>query len=580
MDSIATVAPATRQRERPQVTLLSCLLVACLGPADAFAAGDYDVLIRGGTVYDGSGQPGRIASIAVDGDRIVRLGELENATAEIEIDASGLAVSPGFVNMLSWSAQSLMRDGRGLSDIAQGVTLEVLGEGWSLGPVPADPNAVQEALGFSEPQAVTWRTLSQGLATLAAKGISPNIASFAGATTIRIHELGFDDRKPSAGELAAMKKQVEIAMQGGAMGLSTSLIYPPAFYADTEELIELASVAAGYGGMYISHIRSEGAAIESAVNELVRIAREAAIPAEIYHLKLAGRDNWSKYDRIAGMIEAARAEGLRITANMYTYPAASTGLTAALPPWASEGGLNALIENLEDPGTRERILAEMKAPAPDWENLLRASGGAEGVLVTGVDAPALKYLQGKPLNEIARAFGLDAEETIMELIVRDRSRIDAIYFVMSEENVRRKISLPWMSFGSDAAAVTPEGRVLEQPTHPRAYGTFARVLGKYVREEGVLSLSEAVRRMTSFPAENLGIAHRGRLAERYFADVVVFDPETVGDFATFETPHRLSVGVRHVLVNGIQVLKDGKHTGALPGRVVRGPGYAGRHGEQ
>lgn len=555
------------------VLLSALLLLLPLRFAGAADATHYDVVIRGGVVYDGSGGAGVATSVAIEGDRIARIGDLGEATADLEVDAAGMAVVPGFINMLSWTAQSLLRDGRGLSDIAQGVTLEVLGEGWSLGPVPRDPAAVQEALSVSDADAVTWSTLAEALDHIASRGISPNIASFVGATTIRIGAVGFADRAPTPAELAAMKEQVAIAMEEGAMGLSTSLIYPPAFYAETEELVELARVAGQYGGMYISHIRSEGAGIETAVEELLRISREARVPAEIYHLKLAGRDNWQKHDRIVEMIEDARAEGLRITANMYTYAAANTGLTASLPPWASEGGLNALIERLGDPATRERIVAEMKTPAEGWQNFLLDSGGAQGVLVTGVKTDALKPLQGKYLDEIARMWGTSPEDAIIDLIVADRSRIDAIYFVMSEENVARSVSLPWMSFGSDAAAVAPEGRVLQRPAHPRAYGTFARVLGKYARDEQRLSLGEAVRKLAALPADNLGIRDRGRLAEGHFADVVVFDPAKIADLATFEEPHRLSVGVEHVFVNGVQVLEHGQHTGATPGRVVHGPGY-------
>lgn len=557
------------------VLLSALLLLLPLRFAGAADATHYDVVIRGGVVYDGSGGAGVATSVAIEGDRIARIGDLGEATADLEVDAAGMAVVPGFINMLSWTAQSLLRDGRGLSDIAQGVTLEVLGEGWSLGPVPRDPAAVQEALSVSDADAVTWSTLAEALDHIASRGISPNIASFVGATTIRIGAVGFADRAPTPAELAAMKEQVAIAMEEGAMGLSTSLIYPPAFYAETEELVELARVAGQYGGMYISHIRSEGAGIETAVEELLRISREARVPAEIYHLKLAGRDNWQKHDRIVEMIEDARAEGLRITANMYTYAAANTGLTASLPPWASEGGLNALIERLGDPATRERIVAEMKTPAEGWQNFLLDSGGAQGVLVTGVKTDALKPLQGKYLDEIARRWGTSPEDAIIDLIVADRSRIDAIYFVMSEENVARSVSLPWMSFGSDAAAVAPEGRVLQRPAHPRAYGTFARVLGKYARDEQRLSLGEAVRKLAALPADNLGIRDRGRLAEGHFADVVVFDPAKIADLATFEEPHRLSVGVEHVFVNGVQVLEHGQHTGATPGRVVHGPGYTG-----
>lgn len=565
-------------------------MIGCLGPArlllialtglavSACASGraelqKYDVIIRGGVVYDGEGGDGRVADIAVEGDRIAGVGDFAQARGKVEIDASGKAVAPGFINMLSWTAQSIRKDGRALGDIVQGVTLEVLGEGWSLGPVPEDENAVLEAIGFQEDQDVAWRTLGEALDHIVEGGVSPNIASFVGATTIRIHELGFDNREASPEELAAMEQQVRTAMEDGAMGLSTSLIYPPAFYAPTSELVALAGAAGEYGGMYISHMRSEGAAIEAAVDELVAIAREANVPAEIYHLKFAGQDNWDKYEMVIGQIEAARAEGLRITADIYTYTAAATGLTATIPPWASEGGLDALIERLKNPAMRSRIIAEMKTPSDEWENLLLASGGADGVLLNGFRSDALKSLQGRRLSDVARERGTDAEETIADLIVEDGSRVGAIYFVMSEDNLRRKIALPWVSFGSDGEASAPEGEVLERPTHPRAYGTFARVLGKYARDEKLFSLGEAVRKLSALPADNLGLKDRGRIRPGYFADIVVFDPKIVADRATFAKPHQLSVGMEQVFVNGVHVLKDGVHTGATPGRVVRGPGY-------
>ncbi|MGD2129259.1 MAG: D-aminoacylase [Lysobacterales bacterium] len=558
-------------------TIKSLILNALLTlfPLTASAA-HYDVLIRGGTVYDGSGEPGVRGDVAIVGDRIAAIGDLGGDTAERVVDASGQAVSPGFINMLSWAVTSLQKDGRGLSDIKQGVTLEVFGEGWSMGPLPKGEQGramLRDVLG-EDPGKVEWTTLGEYLDYMADRGVSPNIASFVGATTLRIHEIGFENRPPTAEEMQNMKALVRQAMEEGAMGLGSSLIYPPAFFASTEELVELAKVVGEYGGMYISHMRSEGNRIEDSLHELIRIAREGGVGAEVYHLKLAGRQNWDKLPAVIDIIEKARAEGLRITADMYTYIAGGTGLAASFPPWASDGGTQALLERLRDPETRERIVAEMRKDADDWENLYYGAG-PDGVMIMGVEKDELKSWSGRTVADIARERGTDPEETVVDMVLESDGAVSAMYFLMNEENVRKEIALPWVSFGSDAEAIAPEGEVLEQATHPRAYGNFARLLGHYVREEKLISLQEAVRRLSALPAENLKLGDRGRLLPGYYADVVVFDPNTIADRATFENPHQLAVGVNDVFVNGVQVLDDGGHTGATPGRVVRGPGYKG-----
>ena len=561
---------------------IATLLAATTTCSDPTA---YDVLIRGGTVYDGSGSAPFVGDVAIDGDRIVALGDLAGATAESVVDASGLAVSPGFVNMLSWSTESLIVDGRSQGELRQGVTLEVFGEGVSFGPMNADMKEewLENFVDFvgSEQSAaellggeleVPWTTLGDYLEFLESNGISTNVASFLGATTARIHELGHEDRAPNEEELERMRQLVHTAMREGAMGIGSSLIYAPAFYAKTDELVAIASVAAGYGGMYISHMRSEGNRLLEAVDELIGISRDAGLPAEIYHLKAAGEANWGKLDRVIEMVEAARAEGLRITADMYTYTAGSTGLDAAMPPWVQEDGYDAWAERLRDPDIRRRVAAEMVAQQDDWENLMQGAT-SEGTLLVGFRNPDLRNYIGRTLAQVSAERGTSAQETAMDLVVEDGSRVQAVYFLMSEDNVKKQIALPWVSFDSDAGSMAPEPPFTDASTHPRAYGNFARLLGKYVREEGVIPLEEAVRKLTSLPTTNLGIADRGMLAEGYFADVVVFDPATIIDHATFEDPHQYSTGVAHVFVNGEQVLRDGEHTEALPGRVVRGPGW-------
>ena len=566
--------------------------ILCIGTMLAAAStcsdtAHYDVLIRGGTVYDGSGTAPVIADVAIDGDRIVALGDLAGATAESVVDASGLAVSPGFVNMLSWSTQSLIVDGRSQGEIRQGVTLEVFGEGGSLGPmndamkeewletfaafVGSEEHAAELLGGTLE---VPWTTLGEYLEFLESNGISTNVASFLGATTARIHELGYEDRAPNDEELERMRQLVHTAMREGAMGIGSSLIYAPAFYAETEELVAISSVAAEYGGMYISHMRSEGNRLLEAVEELIGISRDAGLPAEIYHLKAAGEANWGKLDQVIEMVEAARAEGLRITADMYNYTAGSTGLDAAMPPWVQEGGYDAWAERLRDPEIRGQVAAEMVEQQDEWENIMQGAT-PEGTLLVGFRNPDLRDYIGRTLAEVSEERGTSAQETAMDLVVEDGSRVQAVYFLMSEDNVKKQIALPWISFDSDAASMAPEPPFTDASTHPRAYGNFARLLGKYVREEGVIPLEDAIRKLTSLPTTNLGIAERGMLAEGYYADVVVFDPATIIDLATFEDPHQYSTGVVHIFVNGGQVLRDGEHTGETPGRVVRGPGWTG-----
>jgi N-acyl-D-amino-acid deacylase len=547
--------------------VLSCLAVGCA------AAPAYDVIIRGGAVYDGSGAPAQTADLGIRNDQIAAIGNLSDAHAPLDIDARGLAVSPGFVNMLSWANEALLHDPRSQSDIRQGVTLEVMGEGESMGPLNPSMKKLNAELQGDLRYDIPWTTLGEYLQFLEKKGVSTNVASFVGATTVRIHEIGFADRAPTPEELARMRALVRAAMEEGALGVGSSLIYAPAFYAKTDELIGLSEEAARYGGMYISHIRSEGNALLEAVDELIRIAREAKIPAEIYHLKAAGEENWPKLDEVIRRIEAARAEGLQITADMYTYPAGATGLDAAMPPWVQEGGLREWIRRLKDPAIRARVRREMTTRTNAWESLYLAAGSPDRVLLVAFKQDQLKPLTGKTLAEVAKMRGKTPEETAMDLVIEDDSRVGTVYFVISEDNIRKQLKLPWVSFDSDAESLAPEGVFLKTNPHPRAYGNFARLLGRYVRDEKIISLEEAIRRLTSLPATNLKLDRRGLLKAGHYADVVVFDPNTIQDHATFDMPHQYSTGVRHVFVNGVQVLKDGEHTGKTPGRFVRGPGY-------
>jgi N-acyl-D-amino-acid deacylase len=535
----------------------------------------YDVVIRGGAVYDGSGSQPVTADVGIVRDSIAAVGDLSGARARITVDATGLAVAPGFINMLSWATESLLEDPNAQSDVRQGVTLEVFGEGWSMGPLnEAMKREVVEQQGDIR-FTVEWTTLGEYLEHLEHRGSAVNVASYVGATTVRIHELGYADRAPSPEELERMRELVRQAMREGALGVGSSLIYAPAFYARTPELVALAAAAREFGGGYISHMRSEGNRLTDAVRELIAVAREAGVRAEIYHLKAGGEANWPKMDSAIALVEAARAEGLPVTADMYTYPAGATGLDAAMPPWVQEGGLEAWVGRLRDPAVRRRLLREMTTPSDAWENLLLLAGSADRVLLVGFRQDSLKYLTGKSLAEVATARGTPPAETAMDLVVADHSRVGTVYFLMSEENIKKQIALPWVSFGSDAEAAAPEGVFLKSNPHPRAYGNFARLLGRYVRDERVIPLAEAIRRLTTLPAGNLRIRRRGALRPGYFADIVVFDPDSISDHATFEQPHQYATGVRHVFVNGTQVLRDGEHTGARPGRVVRGPGWTG-----
>jgi N-acyl-D-amino-acid deacylase len=556
--------------------LISCLPFAAVAQLPA----SFDVLIRHGAIYDGSGTEPFSGAIAINGDTIAGVwpagGLPRDARGRTELDATGLAVAPGFINMLSWADETLIQDGRSQSDIRQGVTLEVFGEGVSMGPLnPQMQRELRQRQGDIK-YAVRWTTLNQYLEYLTRRGVSPNVGSFVGAATVRIHEIGYADRPPTPAELERMRQLVRQAMEEGALGVASALIYAPGCYAKTDELIALAKAAAQYDGLYISHLRSEGDGFLEALDEFIAIARAANVRAEVYHLKAAGQSNWAKLDAAVKKIEAARAAGLAISADMYTYTAAGTGLDAAMPTWVQEGGFDAWVARLKDPATRERVRREMTTPSADWESLYRAAGSPDKLLLIGFKNPALKPLTGKTLAQVAALRGKSPEETAMDLVVEDGSRVSTVYFLMSEDNVRRQVALPWVSFGSDEGSLAPEGVFLKSNPHPRAYGNFARLLGKYVREERLVALPEAIRRLTSLPAANLKLERRGALKPGFYADLVVFDPAKIQDHATFERPHQYATGVLHVFVNGVQVLKDGQHTGAKPGRIVRGPGWRGR----
>jgi len=543
--------------------ILALVIPSALLLISACGKEEFDVVIRGGILYDGSGVEPVVADLAIDGDRIAAVGDLSGHTGRAEIDASGLAVAPGFINMLSWANESLIEDGRSLSDIRQGVTLEVMGEGNSMGPLNETMRQEmvdrQSDIEFD----VTWTTLGEYLQHLEDRGISTNVASFVGAATVRIHEMGYEDRDPTPEELDSMLQLVRVAMEEGAVGVGSSLPYIPAPFAKTEELIALAQVAAEHDGMYISHIRNEGDEIFAALEEFLTIVRESGVRGEIYHLKVSHKRNWDKLDEVVALIEAARAEGLPVTADIYTYHASSTGLNYDLPAWVKEGDHDERTERLEDPAIRERVIAETEMIPP------------EDILLVSFRNPDLRHLTGKTLAEVAEMRGTSPVVTAMDLIVEDDSRIGTVRFTMNEDNIRQKIALPWVSLCSDSASLAPEPPFTNSQPHPRAYGSFARLLGKYVREEGIIPLEEAIHRLTGLPASNLKLAGRGALAPDYFADVVIFDPETVIDRATFEEPHQLATGVVHVFVNGEQVLRDGEHTGATPGRFVKGPGWVG-----
>jgi N-acyl-D-amino-acid deacylase len=539
------------------------------------AEAKYDVVIRNGTIYDGTGSKRFVADIAINKDSIVAIGKVTGKGRK-EIDATGMAVAPGFINMLSWAQDNLLYDGRSQSDIRQGVTLEIFGEGDSPGPLN-EAMKRDEMLGQKDIRyKIEWTTLGEALEYLVERGVSPNVASFVGATTVRIHEIGFADRPPTPAELDRMRGLVRQAMEEGALGVGSSLIYAPAFFAKTDELIELCKVASKYGGNYISHMRSEGNRLLEAADELITISRAAHIPAEIYHIKAAGQQNWPKMDALIAKIEAARKSGLKITADMYTYTAAETGLDAAMSPWVQEGGLSEWIKRLRDPEIRKRVKTEMDTPSDKWENFFLAAGSPDKIILCGFKNPKLKPLTGKTLGEVAKLRNTSPEEAAMDMVIEDGSRVDTVYFLMDEKNVRKELQTPWISFGSDAGSMSPQGPFLKSHPHPRAYGNFARVLGKYSRDGNLLPLEQAVRRLSGLPAENLHLKKRGLLKKGYFADVVVFDPANIQDHATYERPQQFATGVQQVFVNGVQVIKNGEHTGAMPGRVVRGPGWKGR----
>ena len=553
-------------------TFFTPLLAGALEESKSPPSQAFDVIIKGGTVYDGSGGEGRVTDVVIRGDRIAGVGDFASAQAKNVIDAAGLAVAPGFINMLSWSTESLMVDGRSQSEIRQGVTTEVMGEGESMGPVN---DRVREYMLKQQTDIkydIKWNTLAEYLQYLQRQGVSCNVASFIGATTIRENVIGFENKEPTPEQLDQMRELVRREMEAGALGIGTALIYPPAFYAKTEELIELCKVAAKYKGKYISHMRSEGNQLLEAFDELMRISREANIPAEVYHIKALGQKNWGKMDTLLARIEAARKVGLPIRANMYTYIAGGTGLDACLPPWTQDGGYPALLKRLRDPEMRKKIAAEVKIDSDKWENLYLGAGSPDRIIVGDFTSEKLKQFTHKSLAEIARRRGKDPIETIMDLLSENEKPIGATYFLMSEENVSKEITRPWISFGSDEASQASEGLFLKSTPHPRAYGTFARVLGKYVRAEELVTLPEAIGRLSALPATNLGLDHRGFLKTDMFADVVVFDPATITDHATFEKPAQYATGVKEVFVNGVEVLKDGEHTGAKPGRALWGPG--------
>lgn len=536
----------------------------------------YDIILRNGTLYDGSGAPPVVGDLAINGEMIVALGDLGDAVGKTEIDVSGLAVAPGFINMLSWAPITLLHDGRSQSDIRQGVTLEVMGESWSEGPLNEEMTREMLEKQGDIKYDITWTTLGEFLEQLAEKGVSTNIASFVGTATVRIHTIGYSDRNPTSEELEAMCNLVREAMSEGAMGVSSALIYAPDCFYTTEELTALAKAAAEYDGLYISHLRSEGNSFHEALEEFITVVRDAQVRGEIYHLKAMGEANWHKMDSVLERIEQARAEGLEITADMYTYTAAGTGLDATMPRWVQEGGHDAWVARLKDPAVRERLRVEMSTPSNEWENVyLMSSGQAKGMLLVGFKNPELKHLTGKTLAEVAEMRGTSPEDTIMDLVIEDDSRVNVVYFVMTEDNLRKQIKRPWVSLCSDSGSLAPEGLFLKSSTHPRAYGTFARFLAKYVRDEQLIPLEEGIRRMTTLPASVLKLKWRGALKPGFYADLAIFDPDKIQDHATFDQPHQYATGMVHVFVNGTQVLKDGEHTGATPGQFVRGPGWRG-----
>jgi len=555
------------------IGLIVVLSVMSFGqiPGSASRVRSFDVIIRGGMVYDGTGRPGVKRDVGIKGDRIAAIGDLSRAVAAKVIDAKGKAVTPGFINMLSHSETSLIVDGRSIGELKEGVTTQILGEA-SMGPL-SEPMRARRLAGQGDVKFdIPWTTLAEYLTWLEKRGISQNIASFIGASTVREYVIGLEDKPPTPEQLTRMRELVRNEMEQGALGITSALIYPPAFFAKTEELIELCKEAAKYKGKYAVHMRSEGNQLLEAVSETIRISREAKVPAEIYHLKASGASNWPKMDQAIKMINDARRSGLKITADMYNYPAGGTGLDASMPPWVFDGGNEAAYKRLQDPEMRKKIAAAVRTPSDEWENLYLLAGSPDRLLLSSFKSEALKPLTGKTLSEVAKMRGKDPVETIMDLVLEDRSRIGTIYFLMSEANIKNQMRQPWVMFGSDAASMATEGVFLKSSTHPRTYGNFSRLLGKYVREEKVISLAEAIKRLTGLPATNLELKDRGFLKVGMYADVVVFDPETIADRATFENPHQYSVGVSDVFVNGVQVLANGEHTGAKPGKAVWGPG--------
>ncbi len=560
-----------------RLVFLTLMLTACGGSFSALAAtAQHDTIIRDGIIYDGTGGPPYRGDVSIDADRISYVGRHAPGHGRIEVNARGRAVAPGFINMLAHPEESLFADGRALSDLRQGVTLEVIGEN-SMGPLTPKMKQLMVERQSDIHYAVDWTTMGEYLDELQKRGISPNVASFVGAATVRTNLLDEADVQPTAEQLNTMRQLVHTAMEEGALGVTTALIYSPNQYAKTPELIALAQESARCGGMYIAHIRSEGDRLLEAVQETIEIAKASGAPAEIYHFKVAGKPNWNKMDTVIGAIEAARASGTRITADMYTYTAGATGLDAAMPPWVQDGGLEAWIARLKDPAIRARVIAEMRDPNPSWENLMLRAG-PDGTLMLAFKNPALRPLIGKTLAQIASERGVSPQDAAIDLIIEDGDRVEVAYFLMSEDNVRREIALPWVSFGSDEAAPAPDGVFLLQNNHPRAYGNFTRLLARYVRDEHVISLTEAIRKLTFFPASTLSLTDRGRLRPGYFADVVIFDPATVQDHATYEKPHQLSTGVDDVWVNGVQALKAGVATGAPSGRFVHGRAWTGAPG--
>lgn len=550
-------------------------LVGCESLPNGSGSVPIDVLIRNGTVYDGSGEPGRRADVAIVKDRVAVVGDLKMARGRTVVDAQGMAVAPGFINMLSWATESLIHDGRSQSDIRQGVTLEVMGEGDSMGPLsPKMKDEVRQQQADIKYD-VSWTTLGDYLSMLERRGVSTNVASFVGAATVRKHVVGWDDRRATVSELKEMQEIVRAAMREGAMGVGSSLIYAPGSFANTDELVALTAAAHEFGGGYISHIRSEADRFLEAIDELIEIGKRTGAPVQMYHMKPAGKKNWGKSKAGLAKLIAARKAGVDVTANIYPYTAGATGLDAAMPLWVQEGGHDAWVARLKQPEVRARVIREMRAPAVGWESLYQAAGGPDKVLFIAFKNEALKPLTGTSLAEVAKLRGTSPEETMIDLVIEDNSRVGTAYFVMNEENIKRNIAWPFTSVGSDAESLAPEGAFLKANPHPRAYGAFARFFAKYVREEKVISLAEGVRRVTGLPAQQLRLKDRGRLAPGMMADVVVFDPAKIQDHATFAKPHQYATGVAHVFVNGEHVLRDGEHTGATPGRFVRGPGWNG-----